>query len=151
MRWCLSEQGLKSAGPLLSASLPRIPTHLCQGQNKGILAGPAAVALPAQEEVEAYEEHEEETRAFVCFQQAVHEGSWEQMPDWNAGPLQQGQSLGCSPSPTGGGTGLRTGLGPQELHAAGIPCSFIPQALTECLRCAMHGVSAVDSAPKRDE
>ena len=65
MRWCLSEQGLKPAGPLLSASLPRIPPHLCQGQNKGILTGPAAVALPAQEEVEAYEEHEEETRAFV--------------------------------------------------------------------------------------
>ena len=35
--------------------------------------------------------------------------------------------------------------------AAGIPCSFILQVLTECLRCATHGVSAVDSAPKCDE
>ena len=65
MRWCLRKQGLKSAGLLLSASLPHIPPHLRQGQNEGTLTGPAAVALPAQEEVEAYEEHKDETRAFV--------------------------------------------------------------------------------------
>lgn len=102
MRWCSRKQGLKSAGLLLSASLPHIPPHLHQGQNEGTLAGPAAVALPAQEEVETYEEHEDETRVLVL--RGCDEGSWERMPDGNTGPLQQeGQSLGCSPSPAGRG------------------------------------------------
>ena len=59
------EAGIKVSGtPALCLPTP-YPPHLRQGQNEGTLAGPAAVALPAQEEVEAYEEHEDETGAFV--------------------------------------------------------------------------------------
>lgn len=44
------------------------------------------------------------------------------------------------------GPGLRNGRGPNGLQAAGIPDSFIPQMLTECLLHSKHRASAVDRA-----
>ena len=92
------EAGIKVSGtPALCLPTP-YPPHLRQGQNEGTLAGPAAVALPAQEEVEAYEEHEDETGAFVFKRLCMR------APGRERCPLQQeGQSLGCSPSPAGEG------------------------------------------------
>lgn len=107
--------GLKSAGLLLS---PHIPPHLRQGQNEGTLAGSAAVALPAQEEVEAYREHGTKQEALVL--RGCDEGLLGRMPDGSALALfsKKDRSLGCSPSPQAGNrfenrTGT-TGLRQQE-------------------------------------
>ena len=54
-------------------------------------------------------------------------------------------------APQAGGNRFENWTGTAGLQAAGIPCPFALQALAECLRCATHGQSAVDSAPKCDE